>query len=122
MCYELCASTSPAPTSRPTVKPWLIVAILAGTFVCQAVLGQEGLPVAGAQTAIAPSGSTSSASAKIVTPAQIDVAIERPSRGPAGLVNRPTIPLDEYRAAKAAAAGLPREPGTTLAAPAAGTF
>jgi len=65
---------------------------------------------------IAPSGNTFGGPAKVLTPAQMNVALQQASRAPVGPINRPTIPLDQYRAAKAAAASegfQASTPGTT---------
>ncbi|MBV8358384.1 MAG: hypothetical protein JO189_10670 [Deltaproteobacteria bacterium] len=53
--------------------------------------------------AIAPSGEAFSLRAKLVQPSQNGPLVAQPLRGPAHPVNLPTMPLDEYRAAKAAA-------------------
>ena len=85
-----------------TAALWLTVVILTVSLACQAALSSD---LAAAQgPLIAPSGRAFSDRAEVVKPGQIAALVGRPSRGPAGPINRPTIPLYEYNAAKAAAA------------------
>jgi hypothetical protein len=61
---------------------------------------------------IARSGSTYSGPAKVMTRAQMSAFTGAPSIPPAGMIDLPTIPLDEYNAAKALAtwSGAPKTP------------
>ena len=78
--------------------------ILTVTLACQAALSVDSVAAAAQGALVAPSGRAFSDRAEVVIPGQIAPLVGRPSRGPAGPINRPTIPLYEYNAAKAAAA------------------
>jgi hypothetical protein len=69
--------------------------------VFQAVFSTDSS--AGQGPSIAPSGRTFSSHAEILTTREMAAFVGQPVRGPVGPINRPTIPLDEYNAAKAVA-------------------
>ena len=103
MSYQRSVTVGGAFVTRLASISPLTIAILAMSLAVQTLFNIDS--VAAAQGAsIVPSGRAFSPNAVVITPGQIAPLVGLPARGPAGPINRPTMPLADYDTAKAAAA------------------